>query len=135
MPCRKTLILNKANASAHLISTSGFHPATLLYQVRHSEIDGRPTTPAGDRSDSVSAAVEDISEIVQGSKRFARSESGWPIVENSQLDEGQYLNKEIIEHLGRAYFKIPITLGSVLWKTMFLIWKSPWMREARFLGW
>lgn len=89
MPCRKTLILNKAKASAHLISASGFHPATLLYQVGQSEIEGRPTTLAGDRSDSVSAAVEDISETVQGCKRFARSESGWPIVEDSQLDEDQ----------------------------------------------
>lgn len=95
MPCRKMLILNRANASAHLISASGFHPATLLYQARQLEIVGSPTTLAGDRdgSDKVSAAVEDISDIVQGCRRFARSESGWPIVEDSQLGEGQYLDK------------------------------------------
>ena len=116
MPCRRTLILNKANASAHLISASGFHPATLLYQARHREIEGSPTTLAGDRdgSDSVSAAVVDISEIVQGCKRFAISESGWPIVEDSQLDEGQSLSKEIAEEFKITYFNIPITLGSVL---------------------
>lgn len=57
--------------------------------------------------------------IVQGTMRFERSLSGWPIVDISQLNSEQPVSDEIHNDANTAkqkttYSKIPITLGSLL---------------------
>ena len=119
-PDGKTRTRYLPNATPQRRSLLISYPDSFLYHWMTSLRSGRPGVAPGSKAGFARDVLLSISSFSpidhdQGPITLQRSESGWPIVAISQS-------------------RIPMTRGSVLWKTKLSILKSPCINVDRSFG-